>query len=409
MHYGLFDDALFSNFYPLTYSKPFSQLRTGLFTQAEFASAVIHPVSLITSADHLNRYLSVSSSLHPESVSERVLWMNSRIRDYSELEPALKELKNPGDALSDGTTVFAILIGANQYAEFCTSNPEEFIKTTFTCKLETFDHTWEIILDNGKTQLTHWKVAEKSDRFTDLTELHKSSILGSGKVFAGKNVLIHPGVTFDLRNGNVILDDDSEVMAHSSFVGPVYIGKKSKIKIGAKIYQNTVIGPVCKVGGEVEDVIIQGYSNKQHDGFLGHAYLGEWCNLGADTNNSDLKNTYANVDIWENGKFADTGSQFMGLIMGDHSKTGINTQLNTGTVVGFSSNIFGAGFPERLIPSFHWSADGRLIDYRMNKAIETAKIVMSRRNISFTDADETLFHDIKTLAAIETPSVRKTK
>ncbi|MCK6601344.1 MAG: hypothetical protein L6Q77_05925 [Bacteroidetes bacterium] len=405
MLYGLFDDPHVSRFFPLTYSRPFSFLRTGIFTQSDAAALIFGDLVFVTGMAHINSYL--ESIRHPLSGLPKglVLVVNSRIKDFSAVKASLSELKTPGDALSDGKTVFAVLLEpgfnpANLYQDpFCVvSNPVFFTTPVF-------DHTWEIILENGDTQRKQLPMLEPS--LTDLTQAYKGMVLGSGRILAGTDVLIHPGVTFDLRGGDVVLDDGAEIMAQASLVAPVYIGKKSKIKIGAKIYQNTAIGPVCKVGGEVEDVIIQGFSNKQHDGFLGHAFLGEWCNLGADTNNSDLKNTYATVDVWENGKFTDTGSQFMGLIMGDHSKTGINTMLNTGTVVGFSSNVFGSGFPDRLIPSFHWSADSRLIEYRMNKAIETAKIVLSRRNQVFSEADEVLFKQIKQIAGIEMSAVRK--
>jgi len=405
MLYGLFDDPYVSRFFPLTYSRPFSFLRTGILTQSEAAVLIFGDLVVVTGMPHINTYL--ESIRHPLSVQpkEPVLMVNSRIKDFTAVKNSLSELKKPGDALSDGITVFAVLLAPGVNPAELNQDPLGLVSNPVSFSAPVFGHTWDIILENGETQRNQLPLIGQSLR--ELTQDYKGMVVGSGRILAGKDVVIHPGVTFDLRGGDCVLDDGTEVMAHASLVAPVYIGKKSKIKIGAKIYQNTAIGPVCKVGGEVEDVIIQGYSNKQHDGFLGHAFLGEWCNLGADTNNSDLKNTYATVDVWENGKFTDTGSQFMGLIMGDHSKTGINTMLNTGTVVGFSSNVFGAGFPNRLIPSFHWSADSRLIEYRMNKAIETAKIVLSRRNQVFSEAEEVLFKEIKQIAGIEMSAVRK--
>lgn len=183
-----------------------------------------------------------------------------------------------------------------------------------------------------------------------------------------------------------MIGNNVTVMPNAVIEGPCYIGDHSVIKAGAKIYESTSIGPVCKVGGEVEASIIHGYSNKQHDGFLGHSYIGEWCNLGADTNTSDLKNNYSSVKMNVNGKEVDTGSLFVGLMMGDHSKSGINTMFNTGTTVGVSSNIFGAGFPPKTIPSFAW-VDGQDVQgYRLDKAIEVAKIVMARRKVTMTDS-----------------------
>jgi UDP-N-acetylglucosamine diphosphorylase/glucosamine-1-phosphate N-acetyltransferase len=183
-------------------------------------------------------------------------------------------------------------------------------------------------------------------------------------------------------------------MSQSVIQGPAYIGKNSIVKIGAKIYHETTVGEVCKVGGEIENAIFQSYSNKQHDGFLGHAYLGRWVNLGAATNNSDLKNNYAKISVKHNGRVVDTGLQFLGLIMGDHSKTAIGTLFNTGTIVGVSSNIFGAGFQPRAIPSFAWGGSEFIKEYKLEKALEVAEIVMSRRNKKLTDAMKTLFSDV---------------
>ena len=183
-------------------------------------------------------------------------------------------------------------------------------------------------------------------------------------------------------------------MSNSTIVGPVYIGKKCKVKCGAKIYEGTSIGQVCKVGGEIEETIIHEYSNKQHDGFLGHAYIGSWCNLGADTNNSDLKNNYGSVDVILDGENkTDTGLTFVGLFMGDHSKTGIDTMFNTGTVVGFCSNVFGAGYLPKYISSFSWlEAKEENQIYKLEKAVDVAKKVMQRRDIRFSNSDKTIFN-----------------
>ena len=200
------------------------------------------------------------------------------------------------------------------------------------------------------------------------------------------------------ENGPVWIDDGVTVMANAVLEGPLYIGKDSKIKIAAKIYENTTIGPLCKIGGEVEGSIIQGYSNKQHDGFLGHAYLGSWVNLGADTNNSDLKNNYGMIQALLNGEKVDTGSQFVGLMMGDHSKSGINVMFNTGTIVGTNCNIFGAEMPPKFVPSFSWGGAAGFAEYQFEKAINVAKTVMSRRKVEFTKNDRHLFENVHQLA-----------
>ena len=170
----------------------------------------------------------------------------------------------------------------------------------------------------------------------------------------------------------------------------------SVLKLGAKIYGATTIGPHSKVGGEVNNSVLMGYSNKGHDGFLGNSVLGEWCNLGADTNNSNLKNNYAEVRLWDynTGRFAKTGLQFCGLMMGDHSKCGINTMFNTGTVVGVSANIFGSGFPRNFIPSFSWGGASGFTEYKTNKVFEVANEVMKRRKISFDDIEKRILENV---------------
>ena len=185
-------------------------------------------------------------------------------------------------------------------------------------------------------------------------------------------------------------------MEGSVIRGPVAIGEQSVLKIGAKIYGPTTIGPFSRVGGEVNNCIITGYSNKGHDGFLGQSVLGEWCNIGADTNASNLKNNYDYVKLWnyDTEKFEKTDQQFCGLIMGDHSKCGINTMFNTGTVVGFNANIFGSGYPRNFIPSFSWGGPAGFTTYLLPKALEVAEIVMARRDIKLTDQDKQIFEKI---------------
>jgi UDP-N-acetylglucosamine diphosphorylase/glucosamine-1-phosphate N-acetyltransferase len=181
--------------------------------------------------------------------------------------------------------------------------------------------------------------------------------------------------------------------------GPVSIGDHSIVKMGAKIYGPTTVGPVCTVGGEINNTVILGYSNKGHDGFLGHAVIGEWCNLGADSNNSNLKNDYGEVKLWNYAtqKFERTGMQFVGLMMGDHSKCGINTMFNTGTVVGVFANIFGAAFPRNFIPSFSWGGASGFVEYKIDHAFETARRVMARRNVELTAIDEEILRYISKL------------
>ena len=204
---------------------------------------------------------------------------------------------------------------------------------------------------------------------------------------------IAPGVVIDASEGAVIIDRNARIMANAVLEGPCYIGENSTVKIGAKIYGNTAIGKHCKIGGEIENSIIQGYSNKQHEGFLGHSFISEWVNLGADTNTSDLKNTYSNISVNFYKQEIDTGRMFLGLLCGDHTKSAINTSFTTGTVAGICGIVVADGFLPNYIPSFAWRGVKNCTFYKPDKAIETARIVMKRRGKELTEIEETLIRD----------------
>ncbi|MFQ6618728.1 MAG: hypothetical protein ACE5QV_08590, partial [Fidelibacterota bacterium] len=219
-------------------------------------------------------------------------------------------------------------------------------------------------------------------------------LLNQDNVHVGEGTEIKPGAVLDAENGPIFIGKNVKVFSNAVIEGPVYIGDGSMIKVCARIYEGTSIGEVCKVGGEVEESIIHSYSNKQHDGFIGHSYIGKWVNIGADTNNSDLKNNYASVKVPINGDPVDSGSIFVGLIMGDHTKTGINTMFNTGTVVGVSCNIYGGGFPPKFIPSFSWGGSGGFQEYLFDKAVETAKRVMQRRKLILSQDERDMLKEV---------------
>jgi len=198
----------------------------------------------------------------------------------------------------------------------------------------------------------------------------------------------------DASEGAIVIDKEAKVLPNAVLMNNVYVGKNATIKIGAKIYSNVSAGKLAKLGGEVEDSIFESFSNKQHEGFIGHSYISSWCNLGADTNSSDLKNNYGSVRIKLHGQEFDTKMQFLGLFMGEHSKSGINTMFNTGTVVGVSSNVFGAGFPPKYIDSFEWGGAGGFQVYQLDKAMEVVKTVMKRRGIDMTEEYQNVFKEV---------------
>jgi UDP-N-acetylglucosamine diphosphorylase/glucosamine-1-phosphate N-acetyltransferase len=264
---------------------------------------------------------------------------------------------------------------------------------TYKEEISLVDYPWKIFSLNGAEISADLKRISQGRESAALSST--VNLIGSGEVFA------EPGFkgehfTLNTTNGPVYLGADSEIMEGSVIRGPFALCKESVVKMGAKIYGPTTIGPASKVGGELNNVVIHSNSNKAHDGFLGNAVIGEWCNLGADTNNSNLKNNYSEVKIWNYPKkrFIKTGLQFCGLIMGDHSKCGINTMFNTGTVVGVSANIFGSGFPRNFIPSFSWGGAGGFMTYRMDKVLETISLVLERRGSSLSEVDRDILQHI---------------
>jgi len=213
-------------------------------------------------------------------------------------------------------------------------------------------------------------------------------------IFAREGVRIEAGAILDAASGPIFLGEGVHVEHNAVVLGPAALGPHTVVRVGARLLGDLSLGPVCKVGGELEGSIIQGYSNKQHDGFLGHSYLGAWVNLGAGTTTSDLKNNYSTVRVWTPDGTIDTGRRLAGSFIGDHSKTAIGTVLNTGTVIGFCANVFGAGFPPKHVPSFTWGGAGGFRPYDPEKAIEVARIVRSRRNLETEPADEVLFRTL---------------
>lgn len=250
----------------------------------------------------------------------------------------------------------------------------------------TIDHVWDFFRKNGEAIEFDYEL---------VTRGRTSAMLDSSNTQIGDQVFIEPGakVSASILNsetGPIYIGKDAEVMEGCMIRGPFALGEGAVLKMGAKIYGPTTIGPYSKVGGEVNNCVIMGYSNKAHDGFIGNSVIGLWCNLGADTNTSNLKNNYGSVKVWDYTarRLVDSGLQFCGLIMGDHSKSGINTMFNTGTVVGVNANVFDSGFPPKFIPSFTWGQGQG--EYQVDKAVDVASKVMERRGVTLTDADRDL-------------------
>ncbi len=249
-------------------------------------------------------------------------------------------------------------------------------------------HLWDLVRYNGRALCDDFRFGPGAGIDSGALVYPGVYLLQENAIRIGPGCRLKPGVVLDAEDGPITLDANVEVQPQVVLRGPLYVGPGCVLKAGAKIHEGTSFGPRCKIGGEVEESIVQGFSNKQHEGFLGHAYLGEWVNLGADTNNSDLKNNYSNVRTWESGRNVDTGMMFVGLLAGDHVKSAINTQFNTGTVVGLSSQIFGSGFPPKFVPPFSWGGATALETYTFDRALGTARTVMQRRKVELSAAYE---------------------
>lgn len=253
---------------------------------------------------------------------------------------------------------------------------------------------WQLVefnLDVIADDFAHLPVRGQSDDSVVYPGVH---IVEPERVVLAEKAVVRAGAVLDASDGPIVIGERALVMPNATLVGPCFVGGDSIVNAGARILAGTSIGPVCKIGGEVSETVFAAYSNKQHDGFIGNSYVGEWVNLGAATNNSDLKNNYSPVRMWCAGSERETGRQFLGLLMGDHSKTGINTLFNTGTVVGFNCNIYSSEMPAKFVSSFSWGHGEHMVRYELDRAVQTAAVVMERRNVRFTPAHRELFEVI---------------
>lgn len=381
MNYILFDGNVRNQLLPFTFTRPVADIRVGILTIREKWEHYLGFTTTTVTEDYL-------SDKYPFLELDKNIFINASFLPSQNLVNIIKNIEENQAVFFDDEPL-AFFTSDGQEVDFDTYDVIQY-EHKDVLRIE---NTWDIFSKNGE--------AIKRD-FEMLTEGRQSQPIPDG-VWAKnpENIFIEEGAkvefcTLNASNGPIYIGKEAEIMEGSLVRGPFALCEHATLKMGAKIYSDTTIGPHSKVGGEVSNSVIFGFSNKGHDGFLGNAVLGEWCNLGADTNNSNLKNNYAEVRLWnyETEGFAKTGLQFCGLMMGDHSKCGINTMFNTGTVVGVSANIFGSGFPRNFVPSFSWGGSSGFTSYKTSKAFEVAKVVMSRRNIEFTETDEKILEHV---------------
>ncbi|MCB0449608.1 MAG: GlmU family protein [Confluentibacter sp.] len=381
MNYILFDGPSRNNLLPFTFTRPVADIRVGILTIREKWETFLDSTTTTITEDYL-------SDKYPMVEMDENVMINASYLPNLELVEMIKNLQENQAIFKDEDVIAFFSKDTQEEVDFETYEAIEFVDEVI--KIE---HTWDIFSKNGE--------AIQED-FNLLTDGRKSRpIPSSNHVIAAENIFIEEGaqlefVTLNATKGPIYIGKHAEIMEGSLIRGPFALCDKGIVKMGARIYGPTTVGPYCKVGGELNNAVFFANSNKGHDGYIGNSVIGEWCNLGADTNGSNLKNNYAEVRLWdyETESFAKTGLQFCGLMMGDHSKCGINTMFNTGTVIGVSANIFGSGFPRNFIPSFSWGGNGGFTTYLTKKAFEVAEIVMARREIPFTDADKAILEHV---------------
>lgn len=384
-----FSDEKAKQFHPLTLTRPLDDLRVGIFTirQKWMRTLGVHSFSRLQAGyltDIFNR-----GSMDGESP---VLWVNPRFLPSETMITSVASLKS-GELLTfKGDHVAALVSGERSKELFKQNNfNDEGLTKKSLEDIIHIEHIWDLLSLNSyeiekDIPLTGLKAVSETE--SD----HGGHIHDPKNTYLGSDVEIEAGVHIIAKEGPVVIMDGAHLEAGSILRGPAVIGKGATVKMAARIYGGSTIGPVCKVGGEISNCIFHSYSNKAHDGFAGNSIFGQWVNLGADTNTSNLKNNYSPVRLtdWNTKQEVDTEQQFLGTIMGDHSKTAINTMLNTGTICGVSSNIFMSGFPPKYIPSFSWVGSEEYGVYKFEKAVEAMRAMMKRRDMELSDAYENM-------------------
>lgn len=380
----LFDDNARNTLLPLTYTRPVADLRIGILTIAEKWGKHLNKTYSFLTEEYLQDKYAIE-------IDEDNLFINGAYCPDEALVEAIATL-NTGQSITYRNQLVAVRLNADDAKGFGAQQvyPDSIIHERIPV---TIKHPEDIFKKND---------IELRKDFTLLTKGRTSAVISSTNTIIGDDFFAEEGAiaeccTFSTLNGPIYLSANSEVWEGTNIRGPFALCSNSQIKMGTKIYGATTVGPYCRVGGEVNNAVLWGYSNKGHEGYLGNSVVGEWCNIGADTNNSNLKNNYAEVKLWDyaSQSMRKTGLQFCGLIMADHAKCGINTMFNTGTVVGVGANVFGGGYPPNFIPDFSWGGADGFEEYAYNKMMETTERVFARReHRNFDNAEKQILTEV---------------
>lgn len=383
MHYILFDCDWRQELLPFTHTRPVADIRCGIFSFRERWERQLATQTYSLCPDYMQNVFSAG-----ENKGSRIL-INGASRATASLALQIKALP-PGYKLLQNDTLIAAHCIENFPFEKLKEAVAGFRVIEVNEEVELLYKVWDIFSKNGAAIAADFAEIGSNRHSAPLPSF--VTAISPENIFVEEGAIIGPCI-INASGGPVYIAKEAEIMEGCLLRGPIALNEHACLKMGAKVYGGTTIGPGCKVGGEVNNVVFFANSNKGHDGFIGNAVIGEWCNLGADTNCSNLKNNYDEVKIWSEqaGKLIDTGLLFCGLLMGDHSKSGINTMFNTGTVVGVSCNIYGSGFPEKFVPSFSWGSADNMQSYRFDKAMDTAQRMMARRQRELSAAEISMY------------------
>ncbi len=414
----IFEDECYTNFLPLVYTRPVYDLICGFTTLREKISRQFSETEInLHCRDYIAPLLKEDLrgiGINKIGSNDDCLFVNGRIIPGDKFSSVLSKRSEKEVAFLKDNELIAVRLKKEKLKKIkmvLRKNPEklsrelkQFLPVLPIVKIDkdvtVVHYLWDLVNQNAASIIKDAAITSKLGKF--LSKVPQGvHLINKNNIYVGREVKINPGVVIDAEEGPVIIEDKVKIFPQATIIGPVYIGEGSILKTGAQIYEGTTIGKVCKVGGEVEESVFYSYSNKQHHGFLGHSYLGSWVNLGAGTTNSDLKNNYGPVKVYINGEFIDSGLTFVGLFIGDHSKSGINSAFNTGTIVGVSCNLFGSTLPPKYIPSFSWGGDGKFSTYQLDKALETAQKVMSRRKKDLSRAGSKMLEKVFNLTKSE--------
>ena len=381
MNYILFDGNQREALLPFTYTRPVADIRMGILTIREKWEHYLGAVTSSKTEDYL-------AGKYPLVAGTSNVFINGTYLPDPNLVSRIKSLK-VGEALVKSGELIACATGASVDLQDIEAYAVKELETNPMC----LRNTWEIFSRNGEVLETDYQLLTNGRNSAAISETNK--LIHPERIFVEEGAKVEYSI-LNASEGPIYIGKNAEIMEGSLIRGGFALCDNAVVKMGAKIYGPTTVGPFGKVCGEVSNSVIFGYSSKGHDGYLGNSVLGEWCNIGADSNNSNLKNNYAKVRLWNYAteRFDQTGLQFCGLMMGDHSKTAINTMFNTGTVIGVNTNIYVPGFPRNFIPSFSWGGASGFVAYHPEKAFEAARVMMARRNVEFTEEDAEILRHV---------------